>query len=73
MKALIVALILGLAVPAISFYDNETDCSKWYDDNASVGLCRKSIKLRNGNTNNHDENNGSPVNTNGNPKLKQWD
>lgn len=54
MKALIVALILGLAVPAMSFYDNETDCSKWYDDNASLSLCRKSLKQRNSGANNHD-------------------
>lgn len=54
MKALIVALILGLAVPAMSFYDNETDCSKWFDDNASLSLCRKSLKLKNQAANNHD-------------------
>ena len=73
MKALIAALIIGLASPAISFYDNETECSKWNEDKTSVGLCRKSIKQRNGHSNNNDDRNGSPVNTNGNAKLRFWD
>lgn len=73
MKALVAALILGLAVPAHAFYDNQTDCSTWNEDRVSVGLCRQRMKLKNGNASDHQQNKGSQVNTNGTPKLRIWD